>query len=114
MKTKSITIVGILFMSFFLLISINKVQDTETFEGIFDGKEDYGYNFIGTDSEGEEYTMTFHEVEAKVLEIYNIDSDDLIGSNFEVTYKTIKEVIKDEDGFEEENETLTIVALKQL
>ena len=33
-----------------------------------------------------------------------------------VTYhfKTKKEVIKDEDGFEEESETLTIVALKEL
>jgi len=114
MKTKSITIISILFISFLLLVSTNKVQDTETFEGTFDGKEDYGYNFIGTDSEGDEYTMTFHQVDANVLKSYNLDSDDLIGTKFEVTYKTKKEVIKDEDGFEEESETLTIVALKEL
>ncbi|MEZ4798030.1 MAG: hypothetical protein R2785_12780 [Flavobacteriaceae bacterium] len=114
MKTKSITVISVLVMSFLLLVSVNKAQDTETFEGVFDGKEDYGYNFIGTDSEGDEYTMTFHQVDDKVMETYNLDSDDLIGTNFEVTYKTKKEVIKDEDGFEEENETLTIVALKEL
>jgi len=114
MKTKSITIVSILFMSFLLFMSVNKFQDTETFEGTFDGKEDYGYNFIGTNGDGDEYTMTFQQVDAKVLEAYNLDSDDLIGTHFEVTYKTKKVVTKDEDGFEEENETLTIVALKQL
>lgn len=114
MKTKSVHTIGILFVSFLLLMSINKSQDTETFEGTFDGKEDYGYNFIGTDSDGDEYTMTFHQVDVKVLQSYNLDSDDLIGTHFEVTYKTKKEVIKDEDGFEEENETLTIIALKQL
>ena len=114
MKTKSINIIGVLFVSFLLLLSVNKLQDTETFEGTFDGKEDYGYNFIGTDSDGDEYTMTFQQVDAKVLETYNLDSDDLIGTNFEVTYKTKKEVIKDEDGYEEDIETLTIIALKQL
>jgi hypothetical protein len=114
MKTKSIALVGFLFLSFLALTSTNKTQDTETFEGIFDGKEDYGYNFIGTDSDGDEYTMTFHKVESKVLETYNLDSDDLIGTKFLVTYKTKKEIIKDEDGFEEENETLTIITLKQL
>lgn len=114
MKTKSITIVSVLFMSFLLFISAINIQDTETFEGTFDGKEDYGYNFIGTDGDGDEYTMTFHQVDDKVMETYNLDSDDLIGTNFEVTYKTKKEVIKDEDGFEEENETLTIIALKDL
>jgi hypothetical protein len=114
MKTKSINIIGVLFVSFLLLVSANKKQDTETFEGAFDGKEDYGYNFIGTDSDGDEYTMTFHQVDAKVLETYNLDSDELIGTNFEVTYKTKIETIKDQDGYEEDIETLTIIALKQL
>ena len=58
--------------------------------------------------------MTFQQVDAKVLETYNLDSDDLIGTNFEVTYKTKKEFIKDEDGYEEDIETLSIIALKQL
>lgn len=94
-------------------MSVNKLQDTETFNGTFDGKEDYGYNFIGTNGDGDEYTMTFQQVDAKVLEAYNLDSDNLIGTKFEVTYKIKKEVIKDEDGFEDENETLIIVALKE-
>ncbi|MCB0462456.1 MAG: hypothetical protein R2816_01205 [Flavobacteriaceae bacterium] len=114
MKAKSITIVSVLFMSFLLLTSIKALQDTETFEGTFDGKEDYGYNFIGIDEDGDEYTMTFHQVDAKALEAYNLDSDDLIGTKFTVTYKTKKETIKDEDGYEEDIETLIIIGLTKL
>jgi len=114
MKTKSITIISFLFISFFILTSSIKRQDTETFQGTFDGHEDYGYNFIGINEDGQEYTMTFQEIEKTALESFNLDLDELIGTKFLVTYKTKKETIKDEDGFNEDIETLTIIALNKL
>lgn len=114
MKTKSVLLVSFLFMSFLVLTSTRTTQDSETFEGTFDGHEDYGYNFIGVGEDEQEYTMTFQEIEKNVLESFNLDSDDLIGTKFMVTYKTKKETIKDEDGYEEDIETLTILGLKQL
>ncbi|PTM11972.1 MAG: hypothetical protein DA407_00375 [Bacteroidetes bacterium] len=114
MKTKSNLITCFFFISFLVLTSVNKIQDTSLFEGAFDGHEDYGYNFIGVDEDGGEYTMTFQEVDAKVMEDFNLDIDDLIGTKFSVTYKTKTETIKDEDGFDEDIETLTIVGLEKL
>lgn len=35
------------------------VQDTQTFEGVYDGYEDNGFNFIGIDEDDDKYTMTF-------------------------------------------------------
>jgi hypothetical protein len=114
MRTKSVLIVSFLFMSFLILTSTRPLQDTETFEGTFDGHEDYGYNFIGLDEDKQEYTMTFQEIEKAALESFNLDSDDLIGTKFMVTYKTKKETVKDEDGYEEDLETYTILRLKTL
>lgn len=114
MKTKSIVIVGVLIFSFLVLTSVKSLQDKQTFEGVYDGQEDYGYNFMGIDSEGEEYTMTFQSINDEVLKSFNLDSEELIGTTFEVTYTTEIEVETDEDGFEEETETNTIVALKKL
>lgn len=114
MNTKSRLIPCLLLISFLVLTSVNNLQDTSTFERTFDGHEDYGYNFIGVDEDGGEYTMTFQEVDAKVMEDFNLDIDDLIGTKFSVTYKTKTETIKDEDGFDEEIETLTIIGLEKL
>ena len=111
---KIILISCFLLISFLVLTSVNKVQDTTTFEGTFDGHEDYGYNFIGVDEDDEEYTMTFQEVDEKLMETFNLDVDDLIGTKFMVTYKTKTETFKDEDGYEEDMETLTIVGLEKL
>ncbi len=114
MKTKSVFIVCLLFMSFVMLTSVKGVQDTLTFEGTFDGHEDYGYNFIGIDEDDEEFTMTFHEMDEALLEFYDLDSDDLVGTKFMVTYTSKTETVKDDDGYDEDIETLTIVALKKL
>ena len=114
MKTKSIAIVSVLFLSFLAFTSVNRVQDNQTFEGVYDGKEDYGYNFLGLNSEGDEYTMTFHNIDATVLKSFDLNSDKLIGSKFSVTFFTKIIVEKDEDGFDDETETNTIVGLKKL
>jgi len=114
MKTKSGLIISFLLISFLVLTSVNKVQDTTTFEGTFDGHEDYGYNFIGIDEDDEEYTMTFQEIDKTLLETYNLNSEDLIGTKFSVIYTSKTETVKDEDGYEEDIETLTIVGLKKL
>ena len=57
--------------------------------------------------------MTFHEIDEVLLEIFNLNSDDLIGTKFTVTYKSNIETVKDENGYEEDIETLTIIALKR-
>lgn len=113
MKTKTAIIVGFLMVCFFTFTSMNTVNSTETFEGIYDGHEDYGYNFIGIDDDGE-YTMTFQEIEESLLESFDLDSESLIGTKFKVTYTITVEVEKDDDGYEDEIETYTIISLKKL
>ncbi|WP_179343619.1 hypothetical protein [Winogradskyella ursingii] len=114
MKTKSIAVFGILFLAFLTLTSSKDIQDKLTFEGVYDGKEDYGYNFIGMDEEGDEFTMTFQNIDAEVLKSFNLNSQDLVGSRFAITYTSVTEIETDEDGYEDEIETNTIVALKKL
>jgi hypothetical protein len=114
MKAKSIVIVGVLVLFSLLLTALKSIQDKEIFEGIYDGKEDYGYSFLAEDEEGEEYTIAFQNVNATILKSYDLDSDEFIGSKFSVTYTTKIEVEKDEDGYEDETEINTIVALKKL
>lgn len=115
MKTKSAHLVVFLVMSFCLLFSMKSfAQDTETFEGTFDSHESYGYDFIGVDEDDIEYTMTFHKIDKKLLDSFNLNSDTLVGERFLVTYQVTTETIKDEDDYEEDIDTYTIVGLKKL
>lgn len=114
MKIKSIMVVSVLVLSFLTLTSVKTLQDNQTFKGVFDGHEDYGYNFIGIDADAEEYTMTFQYIDQSLLKTFNLKSEQLVGSKFNVTYTTKIEIEKDEDGNEDEVETNTIVALKKL
>ncbi|MDC1504377.1 hypothetical protein N8475_04245 [Winogradskyella sp.] len=114
MKTKSIVNIGVLIFSFLVLSSTKNSDEKQVFVGIFDGKEDYGYSFLGEDEEGDTYTMTFQNIESAALKSFNLDSETFIGSKFSVTYTTKIEVEKDEDGYEDETEINTIVALKKL
>lgn len=115
MKTKSITITSFLVVCLLLLTSVATKQDTMTFEGVYDSKEDYGYNFIGiSEEEKEEYMMTFQEVEESALKSFDLNSEKFYGAKFLVTYTVQTETVKDEDGYEEDLETYTIVALKKL
>ena len=112
MKTKTTLVFSILFIALTSFMSFN--QDTQSIIGEYDGHEDYGYNFIVINSDGEERTMTFHEVDEEVLNAYDLDSEDLIGTKFEVAYTSEIETILDEDGGEEDNEILIITALKSI
>lgn len=110
MKTKTTLIFSILFITLTSFMGLN--QDTQSIIGEYDGHEDYGYNFIIINSDGEERTMTFHLVDNDVLNEYDLDSEDLIGTKFEIAYTLEIETVLDENGDEEENEILTIKALK--
>ena len=71
MKTKYFVFFTLLSLTFFSFksinynaaISISILQDTTTVEGVYDGHEDYGYNFIVKDNEGVERTLTFQEID---------------------------------------------------
>ncbi len=113
MKAISIAVICFVMVPLFSLTSVIRQSDSETFEGVFDGKEDYGYNFIGFDDEGE-YTMTFHDIAPSVLKTFNLKSDSLIGTKFLVTFTTSIETETDEDGYDNDLETYTITSLKQI
>lgn len=114
MKTKSVLFTGLLGVFLFVLTAANTVQDTTTFEGVYDGHEDYGYNFIETSDDGDDYTITLQNIDESLLKSFDLLSDKLIGSKFSVTYSTKTMTEKDEDGYEDEVEIYTIVALKKL
>ena len=124
MKTKFLFILSGLLISVFTLSSFKKIavlnttecniQETKVVNAVFDGHEDYGYNFIAKDEDGDEYTVTFQEVEDSVLKAFNLNSEALIGTKFKVTYTSDVEVTVDEDGYEYEEEVNTITKLEKL
>lgn len=125
MKTKHILLLAVLGLSFFGLTSfasykhgvvLNRVeiQQTNSVKGDYDGKEDYGYNFIVVNGDGDERTLTFQNVDKSVLIAFNLESEALVGKSFEVIYTIDYETMLDENGDEEEIETKTITALKAL
>lgn len=114
MKTKTAIIVSFLMVCFFTFTSMITLNDTETFEGVYDGHEEYGYNFIGVDEDDEEYTITFQEVDSALLKSFDLQSEKLVGTKFMVTYSIKTETLKDEDGYEDEIETYIIKGLKKL
>lgn len=114
MKTKSIIIVSFLIFSLLTLTSVKNMQVKQLFEGVYDGRVEYGYNFEGVDDEGDKYTMTFHKIGDELLKSFNLNSEELIGTKFSVTYTTeIKNKI-DENDFKVEIETVIITDLKKL
>lgn len=117
MKTKLVlffSCVTLCFLTFLSFKSINKGQDEIVLNATYDGHEDYGYNFIYFDTEGEERTITFQEVEELVLNSFNLNSEDLIKTKFKITYKITIEKSIDENGNEDENEINTILKLEKL
>lgn len=122
MKTKYFVFFTLLSLTFFSFKSINSnaaksisiFQDTTTVEGVYDGHEDYGYNFIVKDNEGVERTLTFQEIDKTLLNEFDLKAQTLIGSNFKVVYKTRIEVTKDADNFDQENEIFTILKLEKV
>jgi len=89
-------------------------QDFKSIIAIFDEAEEYGYNFIFTNDDEDESTITFHNVNDDVLKTFDLKSDALIGTTFKVTYTTEVETEKDDDGYENETEVLTITKLEKI
>ncbi|OIQ23180.1 hypothetical protein [Lacinutrix sp. MedPE-SW] len=115
MKAKNkitLVLVGVLLLTLSSFKSIT--QDTLTIKAVYDGVEDYGYNFIHTNSEGDERTIIFQEIKDDVLASFDLESDELIGENFKVTYTSTTVTETDEDGFDDEVEVLTIIKLEKI
>ncbi|WP_452225041.1 hypothetical protein [Lacinutrix chionoecetis] len=94
--------------------SITAKQGAITINAVYDGFEEYGYNFITNNDDDEERTMTFQFADDTVLEAFDLKSDALIGKAMKVTYTTAVETEEDEDGFDLETEVLTITKLEIL
>jgi uncharacterized protein YxeA len=124
MKTKYVLVLCGLVVSIFTLTSFKNapfldmaeyaIQETMVVNAVYDGHEDYGYNFIATDEEGEEHTITFQKVGADILQAFDLNSAALVGSKFKITYTHEIIVTKDGDGYEDENEVNTITKLEKL
>ena len=123
MKTKFLLLLSGLVMSVFTLTSFKNVsvingvyhvQNTNVINAVYDGHEDYGYNFITKNEENEEYTITFQAISETLLKSFNLKSEALIGTKFKITYTTEVEVSVDEDGYEDEEEINTITKLEKL
>lgn len=123
MKTKLVSVPLMLSILFFGLTSFKvqpdlykkgTVQELISTDGVYDGKEDYGYNFIIVDEEGETRTLTFQSVEKSILEVFDLNSEALVNAEFKISYTiTIIKTI-DEDGNEDEEEINTLVKLEKL
>lgn len=117
MKTKYTTSFILLFISLLSFASsfeTTEFQDTKTIEGVFDGHEDYGYNFISTHPDGSEHMVTFQNIKEELLNQFDLKSESFIGKNFKITYQVKIKKTKDEYGFEDEEEILTITNLEEL
>lgn len=80
----------------------------------YDGKEDYGYNFVTKTKNGEEHTLTFQEVDENVLKMFDLSSEKLLGTKFKITFNKVIKVTKDEHGNDDEEEINTITLLEKV
>ncbi|WP_412559929.1 hypothetical protein [Winogradskyella sp. MIT101101] len=88
---------------------------TATITGTYDGyDEDDGYAFVVPDEEGDDETMYFAEIAEDVLKAVNLQSNDMMGKRFEITYEITEYEEEDENGFTEIYEVYKIVKLKKL
>ncbi|MGM5469505.1 hypothetical protein ACS386_04450 [Flavobacteriaceae bacterium LMO-SS05] len=103
------------FSSFSFPMKSTAIQDINTVEGVFDGQESYGYNFIAIHPDDDsEYTITFQNINKELLNQFDLGSEALIGKSFKITYQIKIKKTKDEDGFVDEEEILTITNLEKL
>jgi len=126
MKTKLLIAFISFLMLFFTLSSfkvVNNLNDNRiclvaqnglVVYAAYDGHEDYGYNFIVTDKNGEEQTLTFQKVEDEVLKAFDLNTETLIKTKFKITFNRDIEVTKGADGYDDKNEINTITSLEKL
>ena len=82
---------------------LSKVE-SKVITGVYDDLTDDGYKFWV--AKGKEDSIVFARALSEVLKKFDLDSDELIGKKFEITYKTITEVVEygDEDDGDEDDE----------
>ena len=126
MNTKKLIVLSGLMLVFLSLSSFKSpidlndtILEVEAQEGLvvyatYDGKEDYGYNFIVKDRDGEEQTLTFQKVDDAVLSVFDLNGETLVGTKFKITFDRDLKLSKDEDGMDDEDETNTITNLEKL
>ncbi len=68
---------AILLLCFQSLNSFQTFQYSKIYQGIYDGHQDYGYNFIGELKDKTENTITFHKLDYGVSSTINLDSKNL-------------------------------------
>lgn len=124
MKTKNVLILAVILLMTLSFSSyksdVIKPLENECYqEGLvvyatFDGKEDYGYNFITKNRDGEENTLTFQSVDEKVLSEFDLNTDAFISIKFKITFNRDIKVSKDENNMDDEDEINTIIKLEKL
>ena len=121
MKLKNVILVVLISVFTLTLFSFKNAskgildtQDNLIINAVYDGAEDYGYNFIHVNSEGDERTIAFQIVAEGVLKRFDLKSEALVGKTFAVTYNVVVKSQKDGDGFDEEIETHTITNLEKV
>lgn len=82
-------------------------NSAEKVTGVFDGSDESGYTFI-LNIEGEGIVFTFNSLEKKVSKLYNLESNDLVGETFEITFEMITNTSEDYN----KEELYTITALQ--
>lgn len=119
MKTKLIMTLSVFCLFLMSVQRLQTITATTPQESkviaVYDGNEGYGYNFIAQHKDdASEYTMTFQKVNENVMKEFDLDGEVYLNQQFEITYTVKKVVTKDENGFDEEDEVLTITGLKAL
>ncbi|MDN3491191.1 hypothetical protein [Winogradskyella bathintestinalis] len=101
-------------------ISKERLQDKMkvTTAATFDGYDaDDGYAFIitqETEDEDSEETVYFSEITEEALKAGNLQSKDMIGKRFEITYEITEFEEEDENGYVEIFESYKIIKVKKL
>jgi len=118
MKTKITVLINLLFFSLATFASSFDtliIQEDKVIEGVYDGHESYGYNFIITNTDDDsEHTMTFQNIKEELLSQFDLNSEALIGHKFKISYQVKIRKFKDEDGFEDQEEIFTITHLETM
>lgn len=115
MKTNVLFVLAVFAIAVFTLSGFSKKlnQEATVITAVFDGHEDYGYNFIVSNNNEDAYTMTFQGVNEDVLESFNLNDESFIGVTFKITYTTEVLVSVDDYGYEYEEELHTIIKLEK-
>ncbi len=107
MKTKFL-VLTIAFLG--LTLSSFTTTPNQVLSGVYNGVEDSNYIFTITKG-GVKEKMVFNYLAEDVFENFDLDSDELIGTSFSITYIKENEMIVNDLGEDEEVEYLTITKL---